>query len=195
MKDVFLRNCTGCHEANIALQNRFDERGWEVIIDRDEPPQYGRRSSPAGSAAQSRPQLLQEGPCRLSRRDAGTLRAAHATRAASPLDRRGDAAGRVPVRRAVRVGPPATVRTTAAIGRKVRCPAAAAGSACTMRSADREGHLWLSDNTEASMSAHHREGGRRGPARSRNYKVPGAAAGQDTPTGSSWPATAWSGSR
>jgi len=33
MKDVFLRNCTGCHEANIALQNRFDQRGWEAIID------------------------------------------------------------------------------------------------------------------------------------------------------------------
>jgi streptogramin lyase len=33
MKDVFLRNCTGCHTTNVALQNRFDQRGWEAIID------------------------------------------------------------------------------------------------------------------------------------------------------------------
>ena len=32
MKDVFMRNCTACHEANIALQNKFDEQGWEAII-------------------------------------------------------------------------------------------------------------------------------------------------------------------
>jgi streptogramin lyase len=32
MKDVFARNCTSCHEANVALQNRFDEQGWEAII-------------------------------------------------------------------------------------------------------------------------------------------------------------------
>jgi streptogramin lyase len=32
MKDVFRRNCTGCHEANVALQNRFDQRGWAAII-------------------------------------------------------------------------------------------------------------------------------------------------------------------
>ena len=32
MKDVFMRNCTACHEANVALQNKFDEQGWEAII-------------------------------------------------------------------------------------------------------------------------------------------------------------------
>jgi streptogramin lyase len=32
MKDVFARNCTSCHEANVALQNRFDEQGWEAIV-------------------------------------------------------------------------------------------------------------------------------------------------------------------
>ena len=32
MKDVFARNCTPCHEANVALQNRLDEQGWEAII-------------------------------------------------------------------------------------------------------------------------------------------------------------------
>ncbi len=33
MKDVFLRNCTGCHEGDIPLQNRFDEQGWEAFIE------------------------------------------------------------------------------------------------------------------------------------------------------------------
>src|SRR5437016_6225923 len=32
MKDIFLRNCVGCHEANITLQNRFDEQGWDAVI-------------------------------------------------------------------------------------------------------------------------------------------------------------------
>jgi streptogramin lyase len=32
MKDVFMRNCTSCHGANVALQSKFDEQGWEAII-------------------------------------------------------------------------------------------------------------------------------------------------------------------
>lgn len=32
MKDVFRRNCTSCHEANVALQSPFDQPGWEAII-------------------------------------------------------------------------------------------------------------------------------------------------------------------
>jgi streptogramin lyase len=32
MKYVFRRECTSCHEANVALQNRFDAKGWEAII-------------------------------------------------------------------------------------------------------------------------------------------------------------------
>jgi streptogramin lyase len=32
MKDVFIRNCTGCHEGNVPLQNRFDAQGWEAFI-------------------------------------------------------------------------------------------------------------------------------------------------------------------
>jgi hypothetical protein len=32
MKDVFMRNCTSCHGATVALQNKFDEQGWEAII-------------------------------------------------------------------------------------------------------------------------------------------------------------------
>ncbi len=32
LKDVFMRQCTSCHGANIALQNKFDEQGWEAII-------------------------------------------------------------------------------------------------------------------------------------------------------------------
>lgn len=32
MKDVFIRNCTGCHEGNVVLQNRFDGQGWQAFI-------------------------------------------------------------------------------------------------------------------------------------------------------------------
>jgi streptogramin lyase len=32
MKETFINNCTGCHEASYILQNRFDERGWEAVI-------------------------------------------------------------------------------------------------------------------------------------------------------------------
>jgi streptogramin lyase len=32
MKDTFVNNCTGCHEASYILQNRFDARGWEAVI-------------------------------------------------------------------------------------------------------------------------------------------------------------------
>ena len=32
-KEIFRDSCTGCHDAGTALQNRFDQHGWEVIID------------------------------------------------------------------------------------------------------------------------------------------------------------------
>ncbi len=32
MKQVFRNNCTGCHQPNYILQNRFDEEGWNAII-------------------------------------------------------------------------------------------------------------------------------------------------------------------
>jgi virginiamycin B lyase len=32
MKDVFYNTCTGCHEPSYILQNRFDEKGWEAIL-------------------------------------------------------------------------------------------------------------------------------------------------------------------
>jgi len=32
MKDVFYNTCTGCHEPNYILQNRFDEKGWEAML-------------------------------------------------------------------------------------------------------------------------------------------------------------------
>ncbi len=32
MKQVFRNNCTGCHQPNYILQNRFDEQGWSAII-------------------------------------------------------------------------------------------------------------------------------------------------------------------
>ena len=33
LKEVFRVTCTECHQAGLALQNRFDERGWQAIID------------------------------------------------------------------------------------------------------------------------------------------------------------------
>ena len=33
MKQVFVAQCTGCHTASWVLQNRFDEKGWGIIID------------------------------------------------------------------------------------------------------------------------------------------------------------------
>jgi streptogramin lyase/mono/diheme cytochrome c family protein len=33
MKEVFKHDCTGCHQPNYVLQNRFDEAGWTTIID------------------------------------------------------------------------------------------------------------------------------------------------------------------
>jgi len=33
MKEVFKHDCTGCHQPNYILQNRFDEEGWTSIID------------------------------------------------------------------------------------------------------------------------------------------------------------------
>jgi streptogramin lyase len=32
MKDIFYNTCTGCHEPSYILQNRFDEQGWEAVI-------------------------------------------------------------------------------------------------------------------------------------------------------------------
>jgi streptogramin lyase len=32
MKNIFYDTCTGCHEPNYILQNRFDEKGWEAVI-------------------------------------------------------------------------------------------------------------------------------------------------------------------
>lgn len=32
MKEILVDNCTGCHQSGFILQNRFDERGWGVII-------------------------------------------------------------------------------------------------------------------------------------------------------------------
>lgn len=33
MKAIFRNNCSGCHQPNFVLQNRFDEAGWRSIID------------------------------------------------------------------------------------------------------------------------------------------------------------------
>ena len=33
MKAIFRNNCSGCHQPNFVLQNRFDEAGWRAIID------------------------------------------------------------------------------------------------------------------------------------------------------------------
>ena len=33
MVHAFKNNCTGCHTASYALQNRWDARGWGVLVD------------------------------------------------------------------------------------------------------------------------------------------------------------------
>jgi streptogramin lyase len=33
MKSIVANNCTGCHQANFPLQNRFDEHGWTTILE------------------------------------------------------------------------------------------------------------------------------------------------------------------
>ena len=33
LKEIFRVTCTECHQAGLALQNRFDERGWRTVID------------------------------------------------------------------------------------------------------------------------------------------------------------------
>lgn len=32
LKSIFINNCTGCHQANFLLQNRFDARGWGTMV-------------------------------------------------------------------------------------------------------------------------------------------------------------------
>jgi streptogramin lyase/mono/diheme cytochrome c family protein len=41
MREVFRLNCTECHGANVALERRFDERGWAAIIRFMEQGDYG----------------------------------------------------------------------------------------------------------------------------------------------------------
>ena len=33
MKAIFRNNCSGCHQPNFVLQNKFDEAGWRAVID------------------------------------------------------------------------------------------------------------------------------------------------------------------
>lgn len=47
LKEIFRVQCTECHQAGIPLQNRFDERGWRVIISAMEKASY--RGLNAGS--------------------------------------------------------------------------------------------------------------------------------------------------
>jgi streptogramin lyase len=53
MKDIFTRTCVGCHEANVTLQNRFDQNGWEAIIGAMSRIGAGGGFSPAAGAEPS----------------------------------------------------------------------------------------------------------------------------------------------
>jgi virginiamycin B lyase len=46
MKEIFRVNCTECHQAGLAFQNRFDERSWRAVIDVMERASYHGWSGP-----------------------------------------------------------------------------------------------------------------------------------------------------
>jgi streptogramin lyase len=47
MKQIFVHNCTTCHSAAFALQNKFDEEGWKAILARMETINvYGKAGEP-----------------------------------------------------------------------------------------------------------------------------------------------------
>jgi streptogramin lyase len=53
LKQIFVHSCTTCHSAATALQNRFDEPGWEAILARMETIDvYGKAEGPASPVIQ-----------------------------------------------------------------------------------------------------------------------------------------------
>ena len=173
MKDVFLRNCTGCHEANIALQNRFDQRGWEAIIDA-----MSRLSTAGIFAGEDRPP---NAAMQYFKKDLAAFLA----------DMRGPNSPQPPI------PPRLTGEATLPVVYEYDVPfesvdgyspnnggdwslgpmsASSGGIGLHDAQPDREGNLWLSDNTEGSTS--HtvvKIDGRTG--RVTNYKVPAAGGG------------------
>jgi streptogramin lyase len=175
MKDVILRNCTGCHEANIALQNRFDERGWEAIIDA-----MSRVSTAGIFAGEGQP------PNRaLSyfKRDLAAFLAemrgpgSSPARPGTPLRPSGDAT--LPVVYEYDVPFESTDGYSPNNGSDwSRGPMSGSGGGIGLHDAqpDRDGNLWLSDNTEGSvMRTVAKVDGRTGAVT--NYKVAGRAGG------------------
>ena len=66
MKDVFMRQCTSCHGANIAFQNKFDEQGWEAIINAMSRTNTSGGFHPDGPETESGHDLFQERSGRIS---------------------------------------------------------------------------------------------------------------------------------
>jgi streptogramin lyase len=53
LKQIFVHSCTTCHSAATALQNRFDEAGWEAILARMETIDvYGKAAGPPSPVIQ-----------------------------------------------------------------------------------------------------------------------------------------------
>ena len=173
MKDVFLRNCTGCHEANIALQNRFDERGWEAIIDA-----MSRLSTAGIFAGEDQPpnRALQ-----YFKKDLAVflaeMRGPDSPQPALPPRLTGEAT--LPVVYEYDVPFESTSGYSPNNGGEwSKGPMSGSGGGIGLHDAqpDREGNLWLSDNTEASMSRTiAKVDGRTGEVT--NYKVPGVSGG------------------
>ena len=81
MKRIVRTVCTGCHTASFPLQHRFDEAGWNAIIELMKNANvYGTyRRRRAQAVRHSR--LSPEGACRLSRASARPRRKRHAGKA------------------------------------------------------------------------------------------------------------------
>lgn len=151
MKDAFLRNCTGCHGANVALQNRFDQRGWEAVI-----TAMSRLSAGGGFADEGRP------PNRTMTYFKNDL-AAYLTEMRGPASSSAQAA--VPLRPSGEATLPVVYEYDVPLesaegylpnngGDWSLGPMSGSGGGIGLHDAqpDKDGNLWLSDNTEGSMT-------------------------------------------
>jgi hypothetical protein len=193
MKDVFLRNCTGCHTTNVALQNRFDQRGWEAIIDAmSRLAAGGEFSNPSQPPNRALTYFKKDLAAYLAE-----MRGPASSSAAASLPPRpsGEATLRSSMNTTCRSSQArATFPTTAATGRSVRCQVAAEALACTTPNPTR----METCGCPITPTGRRRERSRRSmpiPARSRSTATRDRMDAPVTLTESRWPATAWCGSR
>ena len=83
MKRIVRNNCTACHTASYVLQHRFDEAGWNAIIDMMKNVNVYGTYVAANAAAGRHARLPPEGACRLSRQGPRSGRKRHEGQARS----------------------------------------------------------------------------------------------------------------